>query len=57
MKITKNVNKIMRKRVTIIFDDDIMKKLYELQSKQLKASSKSVSMSDVINELLRKALK
>lgn len=51
------MNKIMRKRVTIVFDDDVLKKLYDLQSKQIKTSSKSVSMSDVINDLLHKSLK
>ena len=38
-------------------DDDLLKKLHELQAKQIKESSESVSFSRVLNEELRKSLK
>ncbi len=45
----------MAKRVTIMLDDDLVKKLYEILAKQIKASTKSVSFSRVVNEALVKA--
>ncbi len=45
------------KRITIILDDDLLKKLHEIQAKQIKNSTKSVSFSRVLNEILRKSLK
>jgi len=47
----------MKKRVTIIFDIDIVKKLREKQSKLIKETVKSVSFSRVVNETLRKCIK
>jgi len=47
----------MAKRVTIMLDDDLLKKLHEIQAKQIKESTKSVSFSRVLNETLRKGLK
>ena len=47
----------MAKRITIILDDDLLKKLHEIQAKQIKESTKSVSLSRVLNETLRKSLK
>ena len=47
----------MAKRITIMLDDDLVKKLYEIQAKQIKNSTKSVSFSHVLNEVLRKSLK
>jgi predicted transcriptional regulator len=47
----------MAKRITIMLDDDLAKKLHEIQAKQIKISVKSVSFSHVVNELLRKNLK
>ena len=47
----------MAKRITIILADDLVKKLYEIQAKQIKQSKKSVSLSHVLKELLRKRLK
>ncbi len=47
----------MSQRVTIIIDDDLGKKLYEILAKQIKQSNKSVSFSRVLNEVLRKGLK
>ena len=45
---------IMGKKITIILDDDLVKKLHEIQAKQIKQSTKSVSFSHVFNEVLRK---
>ncbi len=45
------------KRITIVLDDDLAKKLRIIQSKKISKSKKSVSFSSVINEELRKALK
>ena len=47
----------MSKRVTIVLDDSLAKKLRIIQSKKISKSKKSVSFSSVINEELRKALK
>ena len=47
----------MAKRVTIVLDDDLVKKLREKQSNQIKKSVKSVSFSSVMNEYIRKGLK
>jgi len=44
----------MAKRVTIVLDDDLVKKLCEIQAKQIKESIKSVSFSSVINQTLHK---
>jgi len=48
---------IMSKRITVVLDDELVKKLRNLQAKMINKSSKSVSFSRVINEVLRKALK
>jgi len=45
------------KRVTIVLDDYLAKKLRTIQSKKISKSKKSVSFSKVINEELRKSLK
>jgi len=47
----------MTKRVTIVLDDDIVKKLRTIQSKNIAKSKKSVSFSSVINDELGKVLK
>ncbi|MFQ5475807.1 MAG: hypothetical protein ACE5DT_02105 [Nitrosopumilus sp.] len=47
----------MGKRITIVLDDDLVKKLREKQAKQLTKSAKSVSFSSVINDTLRKSIK
>ncbi|MFQ5439878.1 MAG: hypothetical protein ACE5DL_00285 [Nitrosopumilaceae archaeon] len=47
----------MTKRVTIMLDDDLLKKLHEIQAKQIKESTKSVSLSAVLKETVRKSLK
>lgn len=47
----------MSKRITIIIDDDIDKKLRDIQAKMIKKEQSSYSFSRVLNETLRKALK
>ncbi|NQV40188.1 MAG: hypothetical protein HQ505_06575 [Nitrosopumilus sp.] len=47
----------MAKRITIMIDDDLVKKLHERQSKLIKESVNSVSFSRVLNEIVRKSLK
>ena len=47
----------MAKRVTIMIDDDLDKKLRLLQSKLISKTNESVSYSSVINSELRKQLK
>ncbi len=48
---------IMPKRITVVLDDELDKKLRIIQSKKIRKSKKSVSFSSVINEELRKSLK
>ncbi len=45
------------KRITVVLDDEVVKKLRNIQSKKISKSKKSVSFSSVINEELRKSLK
>ncbi|MGD8431445.1 MAG: hypothetical protein PVG23_02605 [Nitrosopumilaceae archaeon] len=45
------------KRITIMLDEDLIKKLREIQARQIKEHSESISFSGVINETLRKRLK
>ncbi len=47
----------MSKRITIVLDDDLLKKLREKQAKLLLKSEKSVSFSRVVNETLRKGIR
>lgn len=46
----------MAKRVTIMIDDDLDRKIRLLQAKKIRDSAKSVSFSGVINDCLKKAL-
>ncbi len=48
---------IMAKRITVVLDEKLDKKLRIIQSKKISKSTKHVSFSRVINEELRKALK
>jgi hypothetical protein len=45
------------KRITIVLDDDLLKKLRERQAALIKKSVESVSFSRVLNDTLRKAIK
>ena len=47
----------MSKRVAIVLDDDLVKKLRIIQSKNIAKSGNSVSFSGTVNDELRKALK
>ena len=47
----------MAKRVTIMIDDDLDKKLRLLQAKLISKTSESISYSQVVNDELRKQLK
>ncbi|MCJ8306906.1 MAG: hypothetical protein HRU07_07665 [Nitrosopumilus sp.] len=47
----------MSKRVTVMIDDDLDKKLRLLQAKEIVKSTKSVSFSSTLNDVLRKRLK
>jgi len=42
----------MAKRVTIMIDDDLARKLHEIQAKQIRESTKSVIFPSVIHETL-----
>ena len=47
----------MSQRITIVLDDDLVKKLRVIQSKKLVKSKQNVSFSSVINDELRKVVK
>jgi len=51
------MNIIMGKRVTVVLDDNIVKKLHDKQAKLIKESVKSISFSSVINQTLRRTIK
>jgi len=47
----------MKKRITIVLDDKLYKKLRVIQAKEIQKTNKSVSFSKIINKLLQKGLK
>jgi len=47
----------MAKRITVVLDDELVKKLRIIQSKKIAKSRKSLSFSSVVNEELRNAIK
>jgi len=47
----------MSKRVTVVLDDDLVKKLRIIQAKKLVKLKTSVSFSSVIGDELRKTIK
>ncbi len=51
------IYEIMAKRVTIMLDNDLDKKLRLLQAKAIQSTTSSVSFSKAINEVLRTSLK
>ena len=53
----KSTHEGMSKRITVVLDDELVKKLRNIQSMKIRKSKKSVSFSSVINEELRKSLK
>jgi len=48
---------VIMPRITVVFDDEVVKKLRIIQSKNIAKSKKSVSFSSVVNGELRKSLK
>jgi len=47
----------MAKRITIMIDDDLDKKLRLIQANAIKKTASSVSFSSVINQIVRKQVK
>jgi len=47
----------MSKRITIMIDNDLDKKLRTYQAKQIEKIQKTYSYSKAINDILRKSLK
>jgi predicted transcriptional regulator len=47
----------MSKRVTILIDDEVDRKLRILQAKEIQSTSSSVSYSGTINKVLKNNLK
>ena len=47
----------MAKRITIMLDGELDKKIRSIQAKQIMKYEKSVSFSHVLNEILRKGFK
>jgi predicted transcriptional regulator len=45
------------KRITIVLDDDLVKKLHEIQAKLIRETTKSVSFSSVLNKIVRENIK
>ena len=48
---------MMTKRITIILDEDLDKKLRLLQAKTIASKKMSCSYSKIVNETLRKGIK
>jgi hypothetical protein len=47
----------MSKRVTIMLDGDLDKKMRLMQAKMIQTTTSSVSFSNVLNQVLRESLK
>ena len=47
----------MSKRITIMLDSNLDKKIREIQAKEIIKTTKSVSFSKTVNDILRKSLK
>ena len=47
----------MSKRVTIMLDNDLDKKIRLLQAKKIQTTASSVSFSKVLNQVLRDSIK
>lgn len=47
----------MSNRITIVLDDDIIKKLRAIQAKQIKDTTSAISFSSIVNDTLKKCLK
>lgn len=49
--------KISRTKITVVIQDDVLKKLRKIQSELIRETLSSVSMSMVVNNILRKSIK
>ena len=47
----------MTKRITIILDDELGRKLRKIQAKMIQKENKSISFSYVINSMLKNSIK
>jgi len=47
----------MRRRITIMMDSELHKKIRNLQAQQIKKTNSSVSFSKVVDQLLAKSIK
>jgi len=47
----------LSKRITIVFDDDVMTKLRIVQAKKINQSQSFVSFSSIVTDLLKKSTK
>jgi len=47
----------MAKRITIMIDDDLDKKLHLIQAKAIQSTNSAVSFSSVLNETIRNSIK
>ncbi|MCV0391973.1 MAG: hypothetical protein K5790_01625 [Nitrosopumilus sp.] len=47
----------MAQRITVMLDDEIVKKLRKIQADRIAKEAKSVSFSEIINEVLSKNMK
>ena len=47
----------MSKRVSLTLDENMLKKVHTIQAKKIRKTGNSVSLSEVMMELLNKALK
>ena len=47
----------MGRRVTVVLDEDVIKKLRNIQAKKINKTADTVSFSSVINQELRKSIK
>ncbi len=47
----------MSRRVTIVIDDDLNKKIRQIQAKLIQKENKSISFSRVINSMLKDSIK
>ena len=57
LKLEKNDIHNMSKRVTIMLDSDLDKKMRLMQAKMIQSTTSSVSFSNVLNTVLRDSLK
>jgi len=46
----------MSEKITIVLDDDLVKKLRDKQAKEIQKKLETVSFSKIVNDILRKGL-